>query len=182
MSHTIVAGLVILAITAVPALASNKRSASTRHTTDQQFVLNAANASIAQIELGKIAEMKSGNEEVKGFAKSMVADHERALDDLKRVAMDQQITLPTALDAKDKALKDRLETLSGLAFDRAYMGAMVKNHRSDVAEFRTEAKSAKGDEVKQYASRTLSTLEEHLKRAQEIDHSIGATGRQSKTS
>jgi putative membrane protein len=88
--------------------------------------------------------------------------------------VNQNIKVPTILTAKDRALKDRLDNLSGEAFDRAYMNAMVRDHRSDVAEFRTETENAKVAEVRQYASHTLPTLEDHLKLAREIDHSVAA--------
>jgi putative membrane protein len=54
---------------------------------------------------------------------------------------------------------------------------MVKDHRQDVAEFRTESRNAKTAEVKQYATSTLPTLEEHLKMAQSTDKSIIAAAR-----
>jgi putative membrane protein len=180
MKHATVAGLVVLAMTATPAFArsSTKRSASTKPITDQAFVISASNANMAEVELGTLAEAKTSNSEVRDFAKLMVADHQKALDDLKPVAKDQNITLPTRLDARDQALKDRLDKLSGHAFDRAYMNAMVRDHRSDVVEFRTEAEHAKIAEVKQYASHTLPTLEDHLKLAREIDHSVAAKSEQ----
>jgi putative membrane protein len=175
MKHAIVAGLVVLAMTATPALAHSwKRSASTKQITDQEFVTNAVNANMAEVELGKLAERKTSNGEVRDFAKLMVADHQQALDDLKPIAKNQNVNIPTILAAKNQALRDRLDNLSGEAFDRAYMNAMVSDHRSDVAEFRTEAENAKVAEIRQYASHTLSTLEDHLKLAREIDHSVAA--------
>ena len=92
--------------------------------------------------------------------------NQKALDSLKAVATTEKITLPTSLDGKDQALKDRLDKLSGKAFDQAYMSAMVKDHRADVAEFRAETKHAKSSEVRQYASTTLPTLEDHFKLAE----------------
>ena len=59
----------------------------------------------------------------------MVDDHGKANDELKSLAQNKNITLPTDLDAKDKALHDRLAKLSGAAFDRAYMQAMLTDHR-----------------------------------------------------
>jgi putative membrane protein len=185
MRKAIIAAVVVLAMWTAPAFASGKkRHASTKQITDQQFVINAANGNMVEVELGKVAENKTANDEVKNFAKLMVADHEKALTDLKAVAKSQNISLPTQLDSKDQALKDRLDKLSGSAFDRAYMGAMVRDHRADVTEFRTESARAKNAEVKQYASNTLPTLEDHLKLAREIDHSvIGTPGkRNTKTS
>jgi putative membrane protein len=53
---------------------------------------------------------------------------------------------------------------------------MVRDHRHDVAEFRAESKTAKAADVKQYASSTLPTLEDHLKLAESTDKAaIGAS-------
>jgi putative membrane protein len=181
MRHGIVAGLIVLAMTAAPAFArTTKHSASTRQITDQEFVISASNANMAEVELAKLAEAKTSNAEVRDFAKLMMADHQQALADLKPIAKHQNISLPAMLDARDQALKDRLDRLSGQAFDRAYMAAMVSDHRSDVAEFRTEADKASIAEVRHYASHTLPTLEDHLKLAREIDHSVAAKSEQSK--
>src|SRR5262249_22427892 len=105
---------------------------------DETFVIDAAKANIAEIELGTLAETKAGSQDVKNFGKRMADDHQKALNSLKTVATHQKIALPTTLDPTDQALKDRLEKLSGNAFDRAYMSAMIKDHRKDVSEFRTE--------------------------------------------
>jgi putative membrane protein len=88
---------------------------------------------------------------VKTFGKRMADDHGKANDELKSLAQSKNITLPTDLDAKDKALRDRLSKLSGDAFDRAYMQAMVSDHRKDVNEFRMESRSGKDAEVKAWA-------------------------------
>jgi putative membrane protein len=45
---------------------------------------------------------------------------------------------------------------------------MVTDHTQDVTEFRTASKTAKDPDVKNFASQTLPTLEEHLKQAKDI--------------
>jgi putative membrane protein len=181
MRSIIIAGVAILAMSAAPAFARGAKPAkATKPISDQEFVVKAANANMAEIELGKLAETRASSEQVKMFGKRMVEDHQKALDKLKTVATTEQVTLPTALDQKDQALKDRLEKLSGSAFDRAYMNAMVKDHRQDVAAFRSESKRAKAADVRQYASSTLPTLEDHLKLAQSTDQSVvGTSGKSS---
>jgi putative membrane protein len=98
----------------------------------------------------------------------MVDDHSKANDQLKQVAAQENIPLPTQPSAKDKATKARLEKLSGEQFDRAYMTDMVKDHRTDVAEFAHESKMGKDPAVKSFAEQTLPTLREHLKQAEQI--------------
>jgi putative membrane protein len=150
-----------------------------RATSDQKFVTKAAEGGMAEVELGKLAADKATNPEVKQFAQRMVDDHGKANDELKSIASKKNITLPTDLDAKDKALRDRLSKLSGAAFDRAYMQAMVKDHRTDVNEFRTESKSGRDGDVKAWAAKTLPTLEQHLKLAQDDNRAVGTTGMKS---
>src|SRR5207253_1949016 len=97
-------------------------------------------------------------------------------DELKTLAQSKGITLPSAIDAKDKATHDRLAKLSGAAFDRAYMQHMVGGHRTVAAAFRTESKTGKDPEVKAWAEKTLPTIEEHLKLAQDTAKDVGAVG------
>jgi len=106
----------------------------------------------------------------------MVDDHSKANDQLKDVAQKENITLPTELDAKHKALRDKLAKLHGAQFDRAYMQAMVQDHRKDVSEFRHESTSGQNPEVKSFAAKTLPTLEEHLKLAQDDYKAVGTSG------
>jgi putative membrane protein len=148
---------------------------------DQTFVMKAARGGLAEVELGKLAEDKATNDQVKQFGKQMVDDHGKANDELKSLAQSKNITLPTDLSMQDKALRDRLSKLSGAAFDRAYMQAMLKDHREDVNEFRTESRSGADPEVKQWAAKTLPTLESHLKLAQDDSKAVGTSGTMTKT-
>ena len=86
--------------------------------------------------------------EVKDFGKRMVDDHSKANDQLKQLASQKGVSLPTSLDAKDQATKDRLSKLQGAAFDKAYMKDMVMDHKKDVAEFKHESMAAKTPDLK----------------------------------
>ena len=57
-------------------------------------------------------------------------DHSKAGDKLKDVASKTSVALPTGMDAKEKATHNRLETLKGADFDRAYMQDMGKDHKT----------------------------------------------------
>jgi putative membrane protein len=76
------------------------------------------------------------------------------------------VNLPTELDRSTEREMDKLNKLSGADFDREYMKHMVSDHKKDVREFKSEAKKAKDADVKQFASSTLPTLEQHLSLAQ----------------
>jgi putative membrane protein len=138
----------------------------------QTFLKKAVIGSMAEVELGKLAEERAGSAAVKAFGQQMVADHSKASQELRGLAAKQDVPLPAALDAKHKALRDRLAKLSGSSFDRAYMTEMISDHEKDVAEFRREAKNATDPAIKSFASATLPVLEGHLKRAQQVKASL----------
>jgi len=145
-------------------------------TSERTFVKKAAEGGLAEVEFGKLAAERASSEDVKQFGQRMVDDHTKANDQLKELASEEGITLPDKLDAKDAASKARLEKLSGEQFDHAYMLDMVRDHTKDVTEFRTETKTAKDPAVKNFASQTLPTLEDHLKQAKSIEsHTAHAT-------
>ena len=45
---------------------------------------------------------------------------------------------------------------------------MVKDHRTDVKEFQDAANDVKDPELKAFAQKTLPTLQEHLRMAQQL--------------
>jgi putative membrane protein len=147
---------------------------------DQSFAMKAAQGGMAEVDLGNLAKDKASSDAVKNFGQKMVDDHTKANNELKDLAAKQNITLPTSLAAKDQAEKDRLSKLSGAAFDRAYMKHMVADHRKDVAEFKKESSSGKNADLKAWAGKTVPTLEEHLKMAEDTERQV-ASGSSSKT-
>ena len=93
---------------------------------DQKFVKEAAAGGRAEVELGKMAAHKAMDPRVKAFGQRMADDHGKAGDELNALAQSKHILVPDTIDPKDKASHHRLMRLSGAAFDRAYMDAMVK--------------------------------------------------------
>lgn len=174
--RSILVAAVVLGLTASPAFAKGQKKTAKKPVTDQSFVMKAAKGGMAEVELGKLAEDKGSSEQVKSFGKRMADDHGKANDELQSLAKNKNITLPSSMDAKDLALKNRLSKLSGSAFDRAYMSAMLTDHRKDVNEFKRESVSAQDPDIKAFASKTLPTLEDHLKLAQDTGKAVGTTG------
>ena len=146
-----------------------QHTAKTAHMTDHKFATDAAIGGMAEVELGRLAESKASNPDVKNFGKRMVDDHSKANDDLKAVAAKENINLPASLDAKHQAVVDRLSKLSGAEFDRAYVKEMVNDHETDVKEFERESQHGTNAGIKEFASRTLPTLQEHLRMIKDIN-------------
>jgi putative membrane protein len=144
-------------------------SANAKGTIDQDFVTNAAQGGLAEVELGKIAEDRASAADVKKFGQQMVDDHGKANDELKTIAAKAGAAVPASPSSSQKEMANSLKQKSGVDFDNAYAKAMVKDHHEAIALFKTEAASGKDPDLKAFAQKTLPTLETHLKMADALN-------------
>jgi putative membrane protein len=143
---------------------------------DEKFMRDAAEGSVSEIDLGKLAQEKGQSEQVKQFGKRMVEDHTKANEELKQIADREHINLPTNVYTKDANTHRRLQKMTGAEFDKAYAETMVQDHQEDIAKFKQEASSGQKSSLQQYAQQTLPTLESHLKEAQQLRATISHEG------
>jgi len=174
MTKTFGVMVAVLALAATPAIAQSKKAGATAGSTDAAFAKEAAIGGMAEVELGNLAQQKASSADVKQFGQRMATDHGKANDELKQWASSKHVTLPSAVDAKAKATHDHLAKLSGDAFDKAYMHDMVTDHHHDIAAFKKESTSGADADLKAWAGKTLPTLEDHLKNAQDVSSKVGA--------
>jgi len=159
-----------------PAAPATRQPASSLSASDRQFLENAAEANLGEIEAGKLAKEKAKTDPAKQFAGRMVHDHTQVGDRLRELAAAKGVTLPTSLDQADRKELEVLQNLSGAKFDDAYMQHQVSDHRKVIRAFEEEARSAKDPDVRAFASQTLPTLQDHLRIAQADREAEVATG------
>jgi putative membrane protein len=132
---------------------------------DKEFVTKAGMGGLAEVQMGNLALQKASNADVKAFAQRMVTDHSKANAELAQFATTKGLALPTELSGEHQSGYEHLNSLSGAAFDKAYMEHMVSDHEKDVAEFDKASTSATDADLKAWAGKTLPTLKEHLEQA-----------------
>jgi len=76
------------------------------------------------------------------------------------------------MSAEAKALQKELSGLSRAEFDKAYMKEMLKDHKKDISAFKKEAEQGQDADVKNWAAKTLPTLQEHYTIAQTTSSQI----------
>jgi len=145
---------------------------STMDPADSDFMMKAAQGGMAEVDMGNMASSKATNADVKKFGDRMVTDHSKANDELKQLAATKGVTLPTAVSAEEQKDMDALSAKSGKDFDKAYIDDMVKDHEKDVAEFEKASKDAKDADLKAWVTKTLPTLQGHLKMAKETQKKV----------
>jgi putative membrane protein len=143
---------------------------------DRVFMEKAAAGGLLEVDLGNAVKDKAQDQQVKDFASKMATDHSKANDELKALMSQKGLNAPTDLPAKDKSEADKIKAKQGADLDKSYMGLMVKDHDKDIKEFQAEAKNGTDPDVKAWAQKTLPTLEEHQKMANDIAQKVGAEG------
>jgi putative membrane protein len=139
---------------------------------DAKFAVAAANGGMAEVELGKLAQEKAASSKVKDFGAMMVADHGKANDEMKALAVSKNITLPSAINDEEQRVKDDLSAKSGADFDKAYVSNMIDDHKKDIKEFEEASKNCKDADLKAFAVKTLPVLKMHLDAIQKIHDSM----------
>jgi putative membrane protein len=161
---------VVLASARVDAQKDEKKGKDDKRTavSDKDFINEVASGGMAEVKLGQLAADRGGSEDVRKFGKRMVDDHSAANKDFLALLQKKGMTAPKEMTRKQQELFDRLSKLRGAEFDKAYMTAMVEDHKEDVALFEGAARDGSDPDLKVWASKTLPTLKEHLKLAQDI--------------
>jgi putative membrane protein len=135
---------------------------------DTKFLEKANQGSVDEIDLAQIALKKATNPDVKDFAQKMVQDHQKLIDDMRPFDTEAGVQPPAHPDAMAEALKLKLDVLSGDAFDKAYIKAMVEDHHKDLQEFLSEEKSTGYPAFKSAVTKGAGVVREHLQMIDQI--------------
>jgi putative membrane protein len=138
---------------------SSPNSLSSR---DSNFVMQAAQTGMLEVQLGKLAVQRGSSAGVKQYGQQMVDEHTQANQELMQLAMQKGVEVPTEMSSQNKPLIDRLSGLSGTSFDTAYKQAMLDSHKQAIALFQAQSQQGQDPELKAWATKTLPNLQAHL--------------------
>ena len=135
---------------------------------DQRFMKEAAQAGSAEVQMGRLAAQKGQSQEVRQLGQRLVQDHSKANQELKLLAAQKSITLPTDLPTEHEAMLSHLKSLEGAEFDQAFKKHAIEAHQKAIEKFQTAAQQSTDSDVKALAQKTLPVLQQHLKIAQDL--------------
>ncbi|MFT4111801.1 DUF4142 domain-containing protein [Silvibacterium sp.] len=147
---------------------SDNGGADTAAMQDKDFVKNALEGGMAEVQLGQLAAQKAASPDVRQFGQQMVADHTKLGDALKPAATQLGVKVPDQPSKKDRELMAKLQGLSGQQFDNAYIAAMVKDHKKDDSDFKMEAQQSQNPGLKQFAAQGDQMIQQHLAMIEQI--------------
>jgi putative membrane protein len=79
---------------------------------------------------------------------------------------------PSMLSAEHRAAKEKLEKLSGAAFDREYIMGQIKDHEKTATLFENQIKNGKDARLKEYASTLLPSIRKHRQMASDMANTM----------
>jgi putative membrane protein len=158
-----------------PQSAPGRPAANQPNQNDRLFVYEATIGGNAEVEFGQLAEQKGRSAVVKDFARQMVADHSKANQQLAQLAQAANIPQPRELDEEHKAMRSRLDQLSGAEFDLAYIRGQVADHQKTAQLFEWEIGSGQEPQLKMFASQVLPIVLRHLEMARAVEYQLTAT-------
>ena len=155
--------------------ADDKVSDDKKKITDTHFVDHAYTAGQNEVMLGRMAVERARNEDVRKFATRMIEDHSKANNELTLIVSDLRIAVPDRpLPDQDKELR-KLHANDLKDFDRDFMEHMVKDHEAAVQLFEQGSKELKNERLKEFATKSLPTLKDHLKMAKDVRDKVAKT-------
>lgn len=139
---------------------------------DADFAVEAADLGMMEVQLSTTALTKASSPQVKQFAQMMVDDHTKANNELKALAQQKNITLPTTVGNENQRKLDNFNDKTGADFDKEYLDQMVKDHKEAIGDFEDQAEGGNDPELKSWASSKLTALRHHLEEAERIRETI----------
>jgi putative membrane protein len=126
---------------------------------DRNFLVNAEKNQIRQKTLAQAAIEKSKSGEVVEFARQVVDNRNASLAELSRLMKAKQIAEPPTL-AEEVQLDatNRLQGLSGDAFDDEFISLIAAEQQQALGDFNSASETAADPDVRNYASANLPSL------------------------
>ena len=132
---------------------------------EDAFMEKLAQAGMAEVAAGKMAESKGVSAEVREFGAMMVEHHSAANQKLEKLAITKGVTLPATAGEENLAAMKALQSNEGARFDQAYVASQVKAHEEAVELLKMEIAGSDDAETKAFAAQLLPTVESHLRDA-----------------
>jgi putative membrane protein len=140
---------------------------------DESFYKKAAEAGMAEVDAGHMAQEKGSSQAVKDFAAMMVKDHTAANNKLMKIAAAKNIELPNGPGMMNKAREKKADMKSGESFDKDYIQSQIKAHEDTVALLQKEIDTGKDADAQAFARETLPKVKMHLDKINQLATAAG---------
>jgi len=136
---------------------------------DAQYLTDAAEILLSEIEIGKLGLAKSSNPEVKKFAQTLVTDHTKGLEELNALANKKTISIPSAVTDEGRDEYEKLDKYNAAEFDKKFIDLTTDDHEKGVDKMTEIAQKATDADIKSWASRQITVMLQHHEIVKKLD-------------
>jgi len=136
----------------------------------KSFVDQAAMVNMLEIDAAQAAKKNAKSSAYREYADMIVTDHTNMRHDLERIIVKLSgVTLPSKLDADDEQKLKRMESESGVQFERSYRQSQIDGHQKALKLFQDFVNGSSRDaDLKSWAQASIPILQKHLQRAEDL--------------
>jgi putative membrane protein len=135
---------------------------------DAAFLAMAALADMTMAHVGQMAQDRAQSGSVKAYGKTLAQDHTGDYQKLSELAAKTGENIPKAIDRQNDRTISALDHYRGKTFDHAFLARQSTEHEKLINAFKREAEHGSNPAIKEYANKTLPTIERHLHDAQDL--------------
>ena len=143
------------------ALATTAIAADAISREDKEFLKNAAELGVTEVELGKLAVATATSADLKALGARLVADHTASNQELLALAKAKGVEMSMEPTAAQKKMLAAFETKSGTEFDKELMEHVRKDHEKGIHTFADAAADSKDADIKAFAVKHIAAMKEH---------------------
>lgn len=134
---------------------------------EAQFVVDVVASNYGELKLARLAQQKASNSELKDVAKMLEKDHSAVLSDLKTLASNKGITLPTEENGDSKDKLKELTDVKASEFDKEWCETLMDTHKTSISKFENAANDVSDPGLKSFIDTVLPKLRTHHDRLME---------------
>ena len=139
---------------------------------DARFLVKTTSNALLEVELGKLAQARATTPVVRTYGAGLVQNRLELLAALRALATVKSLTVPAALGDDEQAAYHEISTQTGTQIDKRVMALLVKTQKQDEDGFDDMADDAYDGDIRGFAAKYISPVQEQLAKAEEVTDTI----------
>ncbi|MBC8154869.1 MAG: DUF4142 domain-containing protein [Bacteroidetes bacterium] len=137
---------------------------------ESEYLVDLANTGLTEYELSKVAADRATNPRVKAYAKEAMTEHAAGEKELRDLAQQKNLTLPTTLsDASRSMLAELTEEKAGKDFDSKYLDQMEDINDKAISKAKGVRDNTANTAMKSFVSKIITDDESHKAEAEALE-------------
>ena len=132
---------------------------------DKEFLKNASELGLTEIQLGQLAFEKATSPELKALGGELIAHHGKTNQELILLAQKKGVDLKMEPTSAQKSMLAAFEGKSGSEFDKELLEHVRKDHEKGLRAFADAAADSKDPDINAFALKNLTVMKDHYKKA-----------------